>query len=30
MAVKEIKDMGASALPELKKLAKETEINYRA
>ena len=29
MAVKEIKDMGASALARLKKQAKETGINYQ-
>lgn len=29
MAVKEIKDMGASVLTRLKKQAKETEINYQ-
>ena len=29
MAVKEIKDMGASVLTRLKKQAKETGINYQ-
>ena len=29
MAVKEVKDMGASVLARLKKQAKETEINYQ-
>ena len=29
MAVKEVKDMGASVLAKLKKQAKETEINYQ-
>ena len=29
MAVKEIKDMGASVLYRLKKQAKETRINYQ-
>ncbi|MBQ4536542.1 MAG: hypothetical protein II994_02855 [Lachnospiraceae bacterium] len=29
MAVKEVKDMGASVLARLKKQAKETKINYQ-